>query len=179
MRNSAGKELLVDSAPFSLPLSPLPLRRSCNVKHLQRRHVCISRLERPQNWGENCCEVRYVILILAPLKMVSGQPAGRAPWPWPRPLAQSGGLASLAMLLSSPGLSVSGLSIISYDAKPADDSIISYDAIVTGLSVMMLWSFLGHAPSSTSCDLLRSFSSCSSGGRPLNPPTGINLGAGL
>uniref|UniRef100_A0A674NDP9 Solute carrier family 4 member 11 n=1 Tax=Takifugu rubripes TaxID=31033 RepID=A0A674NDP9_TAKRU len=41
----------------------------CNVKHLQRRHVCISRLERPQNWGENCCEVRYVILILAPLKM--------------------------------------------------------------------------------------------------------------
>ncbi|XP_062253436.1 sodium bicarbonate transporter-like protein 11 [Platichthys flesus] len=41
----------------------------CNVKHLQRRHVCISRLERPQNWGENCCEVRYVILILSPLKM--------------------------------------------------------------------------------------------------------------
>ncbi|MED6290946.1 hypothetical protein CHARACLAT_018587, partial [Characodon lateralis] len=41
----------------------------CNVKHLQRRHVCISRLERPQNWGENCCEVRYVILILAPSKM--------------------------------------------------------------------------------------------------------------
>uniref|UniRef100_A0A3Q0T461 Solute carrier family 4 member 11 n=1 Tax=Amphilophus citrinellus TaxID=61819 RepID=A0A3Q0T461_AMPCI len=43
----------------------------CNVKHLQKRHVCISRLERPQNWGENCCEVRYVILILAPLKMVT------------------------------------------------------------------------------------------------------------
>lgn len=104
MKNTIGNELLVDSAPFSLPLSPLPLCCSCNVKHLQRRHVCISRLERPQNWGENCCEVRYVILILAPLKMVSGQPAGPAPWPWPRPLAQSGGLASLAMLLSSAGI---------------------------------------------------------------------------
>lgn len=55
----------------------LPLYPSCNVKHLQRRHVCISRLERPQNWGENCCEVRYVILILAPLKMVSATPTGR------------------------------------------------------------------------------------------------------
>lgn len=43
---------------------------SCNVKNLQRRHVCISRLDRPQNWGENCAEVRYVILILAPSKMV-------------------------------------------------------------------------------------------------------------
>ncbi|CAB1330411.1 unnamed protein product [Coregonus sp. 'balchen'] len=43
----------------------------CNVKSLQRRHVCISRLERPQNWGQNCCEVRYVILILAPLRMVT------------------------------------------------------------------------------------------------------------
>ncbi|XP_014914044.1 solute carrier family 4 member 11 isoform X2 [Poecilia latipinna] len=47
----------------------------CNVKHLQRRHVCISRLERPQNWGENCCEVRYVILILAPSKMKSTKTA--------------------------------------------------------------------------------------------------------
>ncbi|XP_068436144.1 solute carrier family 4 member 11 isoform X2 [Clinocottus analis] len=47
----------------------------CNVKHLQRRHVCISRLDRPQNWGENCCEVRYVILILAPLKMKSTKTA--------------------------------------------------------------------------------------------------------
>uniref|UniRef100_A0A3P9B2T4 Solute carrier family 4 member 11 n=1 Tax=Maylandia zebra TaxID=106582 RepID=A0A3P9B2T4_9CICH len=47
----------------------------CNVKHLQKRHVCISRLERPQNWGENCCEVRYVILILAPLKMKSTKTA--------------------------------------------------------------------------------------------------------
>ncbi|CAJ1058942.1 sodium bicarbonate transporter-like protein 11 isoform X2 [Xyrichtys novacula] len=36
------------------------------VRTLQRRHVCIARLERPQNWGENCCEARYVILILAP-----------------------------------------------------------------------------------------------------------------
>ncbi|XP_068181723.1 solute carrier family 4 member 11-like isoform X2 [Antennarius striatus] len=35
-------------------------------KRLQRRHVCITRLERPQNWGVNCCEVRFVILILAP-----------------------------------------------------------------------------------------------------------------
>ncbi|KAJ3613154.1 hypothetical protein NHX12_019406, partial [Muraenolepis orangiensis] len=47
----------------------------CNVKTLQRRHVCISRLERPQNWGENCCEVRYVILILTPLKMKSTKTA--------------------------------------------------------------------------------------------------------
>ncbi|KAJ8389509.1 hypothetical protein AAFF_G00118990 [Aldrovandia affinis] len=47
----------------------------CNVKSLQRRHVCISRLERPQNWGENCCEVRYVILILAPHKMKSTKTA--------------------------------------------------------------------------------------------------------
>ncbi|XP_033980303.1 sodium bicarbonate transporter-like protein 11 isoform X5 [Trematomus bernacchii] len=47
----------------------------CNVKYLQRRHVCISRLERPQNWGENCCEVRYVILILAPSKMKSTKTA--------------------------------------------------------------------------------------------------------
>ncbi|XP_054597971.2 solute carrier family 4 member 11 isoform X3 [Nothobranchius furzeri] len=47
----------------------------CNVKHLQRRHVCITRLERPQNWGENCCEVRYVILILAPSKMKSTKTA--------------------------------------------------------------------------------------------------------
>nr|XP_023651412.1 sodium bicarbonate transporter-like protein 11 isoform X6 [Paramormyrops kingsleyae] len=47
----------------------------CNVKSLQRRHVCISRLERPQNWGENCCEVRYVILILAPQKMKSTKTA--------------------------------------------------------------------------------------------------------
>ncbi|XP_028844241.1 solute carrier family 4 member 11 isoform X7 [Denticeps clupeoides] len=47
----------------------------CNVKSLQRRHVCISRLERPQNWGENCAEVRYVILILAPQKMKSTKTA--------------------------------------------------------------------------------------------------------
>ncbi|KAM8833868.1 sodium bicarbonate transporter-like protein 11 isoform X2 [Synchiropus splendidus] len=47
----------------------------CNVKNLHRRHVCVSRLERPQNWGENCCEVRYVILILAPLKMKSTKTA--------------------------------------------------------------------------------------------------------
>ncbi|XP_077477378.1 solute carrier family 4 member 11 isoform X1 [Stigmatopora argus] len=47
----------------------------CNLKNLQRRHVCISRLERPQNWGENCCEVRYVILVLAPLKMKSTKTA--------------------------------------------------------------------------------------------------------
>lgn len=44
---------------------------SCTIKSLQRRHVCISRLERPQNWGENSCEVRFVILVLAPPKMVS------------------------------------------------------------------------------------------------------------
>ncbi|XP_076830218.1 solute carrier family 4 member 11 isoform X8 [Brachyhypopomus gauderio] len=47
----------------------------CNVKNLQRRYVCISRLDRPQNWGENCAEVRYVILILAPHKMKSTKTA--------------------------------------------------------------------------------------------------------
>ncbi|KAJ8281466.1 hypothetical protein GJAV_G00068010 [Gymnothorax javanicus] len=47
----------------------------CNVNSLQRRHVCISRLDRPQNWGENCAEVRYVILILAPHKMKSTKTA--------------------------------------------------------------------------------------------------------
>nr|XP_005997489.1 PREDICTED: sodium bicarbonate transporter-like protein 11 [Latimeria chalumnae] len=47
----------------------------CCVKTLQRRHVCISRLERPQNWGENCCEVRFVILVLAPPKMKSTKTA--------------------------------------------------------------------------------------------------------
>jgi hypothetical protein len=41
------------------------------MKTLQKRHVCISRLVRPQNWGENSCEVRFVILVLAPPKMVS------------------------------------------------------------------------------------------------------------
>lgn len=43
---------------------------SSNVRSLQRRHVCIARLERPQNWGVNCCEARYVILILAPPRTV-------------------------------------------------------------------------------------------------------------
>uniref|UniRef100_A0A8C1SKI8 Solute carrier family 4 member 11 n=1 Tax=Cyprinus carpio TaxID=7962 RepID=A0A8C1SKI8_CYPCA len=38
----------------------------CNVKSLQRACVCVSHLERPQNWGVNRCEVCYVILILAP-----------------------------------------------------------------------------------------------------------------
>ncbi|XP_067836909.1 sodium bicarbonate transporter-like protein 11 isoform X1 [Heptranchias perlo] len=47
----------------------------CTVATLQRRHVCISRLERPQNWGENCCEVRYIILILVPPKMKSTKTA--------------------------------------------------------------------------------------------------------
>lgn len=32
--------------------------------------MCISRLVRPQNWGQNSCEVRFVILVLAPPKMV-------------------------------------------------------------------------------------------------------------
>uniref|UniRef100_A0A8C8WH79 Solute carrier family 4 member 11 n=1 Tax=Panthera leo TaxID=9689 RepID=A0A8C8WH79_PANLE len=41
----------------------------CTSKALQKRHVCISRLVRPQNWGENSCEVRFVILVLAPPKM--------------------------------------------------------------------------------------------------------------
>ncbi|KAM4708133.1 solute carrier family 4 member 11 isoform 3-T3 [Discoglossus pictus] len=47
----------------------------CTIKSLQRRHVCISRLEKPQNWGENSCEVRYVILVLAPPKMKSTKTA--------------------------------------------------------------------------------------------------------
>ncbi|XP_037635666.1 sodium bicarbonate transporter-like protein 11 isoform X1 [Sebastes umbrosus] len=46
-----------------------------NVKSLQRRHVCIARLERPQNWGSNCCEARYVILILAPPRTKSTKTA--------------------------------------------------------------------------------------------------------
>ncbi|KAM8939584.1 solute carrier family 4 member 11 [Pelodytes ibericus] len=49
--------------------------RCCTIKSLQRRHVCISRLERPQNWGENSCEVRFVILVLAPPKMKSTKTA--------------------------------------------------------------------------------------------------------
>ncbi|XP_067884823.1 sodium bicarbonate transporter-like protein 11 isoform X3 [Heterodontus francisci] len=47
----------------------------CTVATLQRSHVCVCRLERPQNWGENCCEVRYVILILVPPKMKSTKTA--------------------------------------------------------------------------------------------------------
>ncbi|KAI4872226.1 hypothetical protein NFI96_012395, partial [Prochilodus magdalenae] len=47
----------------------------CNVKSLQRRCVCIARLERPQNWGVNCCEVRFVILILAPPRTKSTKTA--------------------------------------------------------------------------------------------------------
>ncbi|XP_077334166.1 solute carrier family 4 member 11 isoform X2 [Lithobates pipiens] len=47
----------------------------CTIKSLQRRHVCISRLERPQNWGENSCEVRFVVLVLAPPKMKSTKTA--------------------------------------------------------------------------------------------------------
>ncbi|XP_019589367.2 solute carrier family 4 member 11 isoform X7 [Rhinolophus sinicus] len=47
----------------------------CTSKSLLKRHVCISRLVRPQNWGENCCEVRFVILVLAPPKMKSTKTA--------------------------------------------------------------------------------------------------------
>lgn len=47
----------------------------CTMKSLQKRHVCISRLVRPQNWGENSCEVRFVILVLAPPKMKSTKTA--------------------------------------------------------------------------------------------------------
>lgn len=46
-----------------------------NVRTLQRRHVCIARLERPQNWGVNCCEARYVTLILAPTRTKSTKSA--------------------------------------------------------------------------------------------------------
>ncbi|KAL2763940.1 solute carrier family 4 member 11 isoform 6 [Daubentonia madagascariensis] len=47
----------------------------CTMKALQKRHVCISRLVRPQNWGENSCEVRFVILVLAPPKTKSTKTA--------------------------------------------------------------------------------------------------------
>ncbi|XP_036085478.1 sodium bicarbonate transporter-like protein 11 isoform X3 [Rousettus aegyptiacus] len=47
----------------------------CTSKSLLKRHVCISRLDRPQNWGENSCEVRFVILVLAPPKMKSTKTA--------------------------------------------------------------------------------------------------------
>ncbi|XP_036273867.1 solute carrier family 4 member 11 isoform X2 [Pipistrellus kuhlii] len=47
----------------------------CTSKSLLRRHVCISRLVRPQNWGESSCEVRFVILVLAPPKMKSTKTA--------------------------------------------------------------------------------------------------------
>lgn len=46
-----------------------------NVRSLQRREVCIARLERPQNWGVNCAEARYVILILAPPRTKSTKTA--------------------------------------------------------------------------------------------------------
>ncbi|XP_068437764.1 solute carrier family 4 member 11-like isoform X2 [Clinocottus analis] len=46
-----------------------------NVRSLERRHVCIARLDRPQNWGVNCCEARYVILILAPPRTKSTKTA--------------------------------------------------------------------------------------------------------
>ncbi|XP_034454449.1 sodium bicarbonate transporter-like protein 11 isoform X2 [Hippoglossus hippoglossus] len=46
-----------------------------NVRSLQRRHVCVTRLERPQNWGANCCEARFVILILAPPRTKSTKTA--------------------------------------------------------------------------------------------------------
>uniref|UniRef100_A0A6I8MZT4 Bicarbonate transporter-like transmembrane domain-containing protein n=1 Tax=Ornithorhynchus anatinus TaxID=9258 RepID=A0A6I8MZT4_ORNAN len=42
----------------------------CTIKTLQRCHICISRLEQPQNWGENSCEVSIVILMLAPPEML-------------------------------------------------------------------------------------------------------------
>uniref|UniRef100_A0A9J8AHP7 Bicarbonate transporter-like transmembrane domain-containing protein n=1 Tax=Cyprinus carpio carpio TaxID=630221 RepID=A0A9J8AHP7_CYPCA len=45
----------------------------CNVKSLQRACVCVSHLERLQNWGVNRCEVCYVILILAPPLTVTSQ----------------------------------------------------------------------------------------------------------
>lgn len=52
----------------------LCFKLSTNVRTLQRRHVCIARLDRPQNWGVNCCEARYVIFILAPPRTVSSHP---------------------------------------------------------------------------------------------------------
>ncbi|KTF90638.1 hypothetical protein cypCar_00044881, partial [Cyprinus carpio] len=53
---------------------------SCNVKSLQRACVCVSHLERLQNWGVNRCEVCYVILILAPPLTTSPLPSRSPRW---------------------------------------------------------------------------------------------------
>ena len=61
--------------------------------------MCISRLDRPQNWGENSCEVRFVILVLAPPKMVRrgfgwlfpGKEGTRLPYPLPGGISPSAG----------------------------------------------------------------------------------------
>ncbi|XP_055368408.1 solute carrier family 4 member 11-like isoform X2 [Betta splendens] len=45
------------------------------VRRLQRRFVSVARLEKPQNWGINCCEARYIILILAPPRTKSTKTA--------------------------------------------------------------------------------------------------------
>uniref|UniRef100_A0AAY5EQP0 Bicarbonate transporter-like transmembrane domain-containing protein n=1 Tax=Electrophorus electricus TaxID=8005 RepID=A0AAY5EQP0_ELEEL len=45
----------------------------CKAKNLQQRCICIARLQRPQNWGMSCCDVRFVILMLVPAQTVSGR----------------------------------------------------------------------------------------------------------
>uniref|UniRef100_A0A8C5N939 Sodium bicarbonate transporter-like protein 11 n=1 Tax=Gouania willdenowi TaxID=441366 RepID=A0A8C5N939_GOUWI len=65
----------VSSTPTGIHYQQSWLCILTNLRKLQRRHVCIARLERPQNWGVNCCEARYVILILAPPKTKSTKTA--------------------------------------------------------------------------------------------------------
>lgn len=74
---------------------PSPIPVSCTSKSLLKRHVCISRLDRPQNWGENSCEVRFVILVLAPPKMVRRGLGGSTS------RSGQGGLGYLAIFLGS------------------------------------------------------------------------------
>ncbi|XP_061748153.1 solute carrier family 4 member 11-like isoform X2 [Nerophis ophidion] len=65
----------VTSTPTGIHYQQSWLCILCKVKSLQKRYVCIARLERPQNWGVNCCEARYVILILAPHRTKSTKSA--------------------------------------------------------------------------------------------------------
>uniref|UniRef100_A0A4W4G0Q4 Bicarbonate transporter-like transmembrane domain-containing protein n=1 Tax=Electrophorus electricus TaxID=8005 RepID=A0A4W4G0Q4_ELEEL len=45
----------------------------CKAKNLQQRCICIARLQRPQNWGMSCCDVRFVILMLVPAQTRSAE----------------------------------------------------------------------------------------------------------
>uniref|UniRef100_A0A4W3GXR7 Solute carrier family 4 member 11 n=1 Tax=Callorhinchus milii TaxID=7868 RepID=A0A4W3GXR7_CALMI len=58
----------VSATPTGIQYQQSWICLTSTVATIRRSRVCISRLERPQNWGENCCEVRFVILILTPAK---------------------------------------------------------------------------------------------------------------